>query len=79
VLALVAGAAGAQAQVQAERDSLVSGTGAGFMVAAALAPPAAMLGLSVPLARWDYAGLMAFLLLLQFVAISLGGWLVLLG
>jgi uncharacterized membrane protein len=78
-LALVAGAAGAQSQVHAERDSLVSGTAAGFMVAAALAPPAAVLGLSIPLGRWDYAGLMAFLLLLQFVAINLGGWLVLLG
>jgi uncharacterized membrane protein len=76
-LAAVAGAAGAQSQIQSERDSLVSGTAAGFMVAAALAPPAAVLGLSVPLGRWDYAGLMAFLLLVQFVAIGLGGWLVL--
>jgi uncharacterized membrane protein len=78
LLALVAGAAGAQSQIQSERDSLVSGTAAGFMVAAALAPPAAVLGLSVPLGRWDYAALMAFLLLLQFVAIALGGWMVLL-
>ena len=77
VLALAAGAAGAQAQVKSERDSLVSGTAAGFMVAAALAPPAAVLGLSVPLARWDYAALMAFVLTLQFVAIGLGGWLAL--
>jgi uncharacterized membrane protein len=78
LLALVAGAAGAQSQIQSERDSLVSGTAAGFMVAAALAPPAAVLGLSLPLARWDYVALMAFLLLLQFVAIALGGWLALL-
>lgn len=78
LLALAAGAAGAQAQVQSDRDSLVSGTAAGFMIAAALAPPAAVLGLSVPLARWDYAALMGFLLLLQFVAIALGGWLALL-
>lgn len=43
--------------------------------AAVLAPPAAVLGLAVPLGRWDYAGLMAFLLVLQFVAIAAGGWL----
>lgn len=64
-------------QVESERDSLVSGTAAGFMVAAALAPPAAMLGLSIPLGRWDYTALMGFLLMLQFVAIGAGGWLAL--
>jgi uncharacterized membrane protein len=77
LVALAAGAAGAQTQVKSERDSLVSGTAAGFMVAAALAPPAAVLGLSVPLGRWDYVALMAFLLLLQFFAIAAGGWTVL--
>jgi uncharacterized membrane protein len=77
VVALAAGAAGAQTQVKSDRDSLVSGTAAGFMVAAALAPPAAVLGLSVPLGRWDYVGLMTFLLALQYLAITLGGWLVL--
>jgi uncharacterized membrane protein len=78
VVALAAGAAGAQTQVHSERDSMVSGTAAGFMVAAALAPPAAVLGLSIPLGRWDYTQLMGFLLLLQFPAIALGGWLSLL-
>jgi uncharacterized membrane protein len=73
VVALAAGAAGAQTQVRSDRDSLVSGTAAGFMVAAALAPPAAVLGLAVTLARWDYVGLMAFLLALQFLAIAVGG------
>jgi uncharacterized membrane protein len=77
LVALAAGAAGAQTQVKSDRDSLVSGTASGFMVAAALAPPAAVLGLSVPLGRWDYFGLMAFLLSLQFFAIVLGGSLVL--
>lgn len=77
LLAVAAGAAGAQTQLKSERDSLVSGTAAGFMVAAALAPPAAVLGLSIALGRTDYTALMAFLLLLQFVAISAGGWLVL--
>jgi uncharacterized membrane protein len=78
VVALAAGAAGAQAQVKSDRDSLISGTASGFMVAAALAPPTAVLGLSIPLARWDYTATMAFLLALQFVAIALGGWLALL-
>lgn len=77
LLALAAGAAGAQAQVQSDRSSLVSGTAAGFMIAAALAPPSAVLGLSVPLGRWDYAALMTFLLALQFAAIGLAGWLAL--
>lgn len=78
VVAAAAGAAGAQSQVQSERDSLVSGSAAGFMVAAALAPPAAVLGLAVPLGRWDYVLLMTFLLVLQFFAIAAGGWLALL-
>jgi uncharacterized membrane protein len=74
LIALAAGIAGAQAQASSERDSLVSGTATGFMVAAALAPPAAVLGLAVPLGRWDYFGLMAFLLMLQYLAIVAGGW-----
>jgi uncharacterized hydrophobic protein (TIGR00271 family) len=74
VLALAAGAAGAQSLVLSERDSLVSGTAAGFMVAAALAPPAAVLGLSLALQRTDYTAVMSFLLALQFVAIVVGGW-----
>jgi uncharacterized membrane protein len=75
LIAFVAGIAGAQAQAKSERDSLISGTAAGFMVAAALAPPAAVLGLSLSLSRWDYLGLMAFLLALQYHAIVAGGWL----
>lgn len=73
LVAVAAGAAGAQTLVKSERDSLVSGTAAGFMVAAALAPPAAVLGLSIPLARWDYAGQMGLLLALQYFAIVIGG------
>jgi uncharacterized membrane protein len=77
LVALAAGAAGAQTQVKSDRDSLVSSTAAGFMVAAALAPPAAVLGLALPLGRMDYVALMGFLLTLQFLAIALGGWAVL--
>jgi uncharacterized hydrophobic protein (TIGR00271 family) len=76
LVALAAGAAGAQSKIKSDRDSLVSGTASGFMVAAALAPPAAVLGLAVALGRTDYIGLMAFLLALQFFAISVGGWVV---
>lgn len=74
-VALVAGAAGAQAQVESSRASLVSGTATGFLIAAALSPTSAVLGLSVVLQRWDYTGLMAFQLLLQYAAIVTGGWL----
>lgn len=73
LLALAAGAAGAQTLVKSDRDSLITGTAAGFMVAAALAPPAAVLGLSVPLGRWDYATPMLLLLGLQYAAILVGG------
>ena len=77
-VALVAGAAGAQSQVQSERSSLVTGTATGFLIAAALSPASAVLGLAATIGRWDYVALMAFQLSLQFVAIALGGWLALL-
>ncbi|HEX2187292.1 MAG TPA: DUF389 domain-containing protein [Longimicrobiaceae bacterium] len=78
LIALVAGAAGAQSQVQSERASLVTATATGFLVAAALSPTSATLGLAIPLQRWDYVGLMAFQLALQFTALVTGGWLSLL-
>lgn len=74
VLALAGGAAGAQALARSDRDSLVSGTAAGFLVAVSLSPPAAVLGLSVAMQRWDYTQLMAFLLVLTFAGIIVGGW-----
>lgn len=77
-VALVAGAAGAQSQVQSERSSLVTGTATGFLIAAALSPTAAVLGLAIVIERWTYVGLMGFQLTLQFVAIVTGGWLSLL-
>lgn len=76
-VALVAGAAGAQSQVESSRASLVTGTATGFLVAAALSPTSAVLGLSLVLRRWDYTGLMAFQLALQYAAIVTGGWLAL--
>ena len=73
LVALVAGAAGAQSQVQSERSSLVTATATGFLIAAALSPASAVIGLSIPLRRWDYAGLMGFVVLLQFLALIVGG------
>jgi uncharacterized hydrophobic protein (TIGR00271 family) len=78
LVALTAGAAGAQSQMQSERSSLVTATATGFLIAAALSPTSAVLGLSIPLRRWDYAGLMVFQLGLQFAALVVGGWLALL-
>lgn len=77
LLAVVAGAAGAQSQIQSDRSSLVTGTATGFLVAAALSPTSAVLGLSVVIGRWDQASVMTFQLTLQFFAIATGGWLVL--
>lgn len=78
VLALVGGAAGAQSQIQSDRDSLVTGTATGFLITVALSPPAAVLGLALSLGRWGYVGQMTFLLGLTFVGIITGGWLALL-
>lgn len=71
---LVGGAAGAQSQVQSDRDSLVTSTATGFLVAVSLSPPTAVLGLSLALGRWDYALEMAFVVLLTFCAIVAAGW-----
>jgi uncharacterized membrane protein len=79
LLAVVAGAAGAQSQIQSERSSLVSGSATGFLVAAALSPTSAVLGLSLVIGRWESAWLMAFQLALQFSGIAAGGWMVLAG
>ena len=78
LVALVAGAAGAQSQVQSERSSLVTATATGFLIAAALSPSSAVVGLAIPLGRWDYVGQMSFVVALQFVSLLAGGWLVLL-
>lgn len=76
LLALAAGAAGALSQVQSDRSSLVSGTAMGFLVAGAMSPTSAVLGLALVIRRWDYVAQMAFQLAVQFAAIVLGGWLV---
>jgi hypothetical protein len=71
--AVIGGAAGALAQLHSERDSLVTTTATGFLVAVAFSPPAAVLGLSVALGRWDYVGDMAFVLTLTWVSVLASG------
>ncbi|CAN5738634.1 hypothetical protein BH23GEM6_BH23GEM6_07130 [soil metagenome] len=73
LIALTGGAAGALAQIQSERDSLVTATATGFLVAVSLSPPAAVLGLGVVIGRWDYVTQMAVLLVLTFLGIIFGG------
>ncbi len=74
VIGVAGGAAGALALAQADRDSLVTATATGFLVAVSLSPPAAVLGLALILGRWDYVVLQAFLVGLTAVGILLGGW-----
>jgi len=76
LLPLVAGAAGALNLVEADRNSLVSGTAVGLLVAAALAPPAGLIGMASALQRWDMVQSGIFLLLLQLLGINLAGSLV---
>lgn len=73
LLPLAAGAAGALALCQSQRSSLVSGAGAGLLVAASLAPPAGVIGAAAAIGRWELAGDAAFLLALQLVGIDLAG------
>lgn len=73
LLALTAGAAGALNQIQAQNNSLVSGAAVGLLVAAALAPPAGLVGMASALGMWDMAKSGVFLLLLQLVGINLAG------
>lgn len=77
LLPLAAGAAGALNLVQSERSSLVSGAATGMLVAASLAPPAGVLGMSVAIGRWDMVTGGAFLLLLQLCGINISAALVL--
>lgn len=77
LLGVAGGAAGALTLIKSDRDSLVTATATGFLVAISLSPPSAVLGLAAAIGRWDTVGLMAFLLALTFVGIVLGGFLAL--
>jgi uncharacterized hydrophobic protein (TIGR00271 family) len=76
LIPLVAGAAGALNLVQSERSSLVSGAATGLLVAAALAPPSALLGMAAAIGEWNLVMTTGFLLLLQLFGIQLAGSLV---
>lgn len=76
LLPLVAGAAGALNLAQSERSSLVSGAATGMLVAAALAPPAAVAGMALAIGEWSMTARTGFLLVLQLVGINLAGALV---
>ncbi|PZO52116.1 MAG: TIGR00341 family protein [Phormidesmis priestleyi] len=71
LLPLAGGVAGALQLVQSERSSLVSGTAIGMLVAAALAPPAGMIGMAIAINRPEMITSGIFLLLLQLVAINI--------
>ncbi len=71
LLPLAGGVAGALQLVQSERSSLVSGTAIGMLVAAALAPPAGMIGMAIAIQRPEMIISGIFLLLLQLVAINI--------
>lgn len=73
LLPLVAGAAGALNLMQAERSSLVSGAATGVLVAAALAPPAGLVGMALVTGEWSMVGSGAFLLALQLLGLNLSG------
>lgn len=77
LLSVVGGAAGAQSLVLSDRDSLVTGTATGFLIAVSLSPTSAVLGLALALGQWSYAGTMAFVLVLTFFGIVAGGGLLL--
>ena len=76
LLPLSAGFSGALNLVQAERDSLVSGAAVGVLVAASLAPPAGVLGMSLAMGNWTLAQSGLFLLLLQLAGINFAAALV---
>ncbi len=77
LLPLVAGVAGALNVVQSQRTSLVTGSAAGVLIAASLAPPAGLIGMALSMGNWNTALSAVFLLILQLVGINLSGSLVL--
>ena len=73
LLPLTAGAAGALNLMQAESSSLVSGAATGVLVAAALAPPAGLVGMALVIGEWSMVGSGVFLLALQLAGLNLAG------
>lgn len=71
LLPIAGGVAGATQLVQSERSSLVSGTAIGMLVAAALAPPAGLIGMAIAIGMPEMVVSGVFLLLLQLTGINL--------
>ncbi|MGI8935968.1 MAG: DUF389 domain-containing protein [Phormidesmis sp.] len=71
LLPLAGGVAGALQLVQSERSSLVSGTAIGMLVAAALAPPAGLIGMAIAIQKPEMVISGIFLLLLQLAGINI--------
>ncbi len=76
LLPLAAGVAGALNLVQSERSSLVSGAATGMLVAAALAPPAGLVGMGLALGEMDMVISSLWALAIQIVGINLAGFVV---
>ncbi|WP_187336300.1 DUF389 domain-containing protein [Novosphingopyxis iocasae] len=73
LLPLAAGVAGALNLVQSERSSLVSGAATGMLVAAALAPPAGLIGMGLAIDQMDIVLSSLWALGIQIVGINLAG------
>ena len=73
LLPLAAGVAGALNLVQSERSSLVSGAATGMLVAAALAPPAGLIGMGLAIGQMDIVLSSLWALGIQIVGINLAG------
>ena len=73
LLPLVAGAAGALHLMQSERSSLVSGAAVGMLVAASLAPPTGVVGMSAAIGEWTMCKSGVYLLGLQLLGINFSG------
>jgi uncharacterized membrane protein len=76
LLPVVTGAIGAHNLFQTEGSSLVPGTAVGALVAASIVPAAGVVGMAIGVGHWEMVDNGLYLLLLQLVAINLGGMLV---
>lgn len=76
LLPLGAGVAGAVNLISSERSSLVSGAGPGLLIAASLAPPMGLVGMSLVLGEPAVLAAAAFLLALQLAGIIVSAALV---
>lgn len=76
LLPLAAGAAGALNLAQSDRSSLVSGAATGMLVAAALAPPAGLIGMGLVIGQMDIVYSSLWALAIQIVGINIAGFFV---